>query len=466
MRISWLSRVVGVVCLGLFLVGLGWWFRGEYQNDAGTASTHQPQDLGRKKSDLVEVGSKARDNLRLIARPARATSYWKTITIPGVIRDRPGISDRGVTSPAIGVVSGIHAFPGDTVKPGQKLVTLQLFSEYLQATQTQLFKAIQETNLIQAQMERLGGAVESGAVSGTRMLELRNELQRQQILIQAARQELFNRGLSAQAIEGIASGSFVSSLDIVAPPLHHFSRSSSQVENADVSDAVSSSDQVPFEIHGLSVELGQTVQAGELLLSLANHQSLFVVGHAFKQDAEILDKTVLDSTPVSLEFAEDSPSSWPELTQDFTIHHLSNTVDIDSRTFDFFVSLTNQYRQYEKDGKLFLVWRYRPGQRVRIDLPIERLDEVFVLPIEALAKEGGEVFVYQQNGDLFKQISVHLLHEDRLHAVLANDGSIIPGTFIVQNSAASLRRILKSQSNSGHQPGLHVHADGTVHAAH
>ncbi len=56
--------------------------------------------------------------------------------IPGEVADRPGLSDRGVTSPAVGVVTAIHAFPGDTMRPGDPLFTLRLFSEYLQATQT------------------------------------------------------------------------------------------------------------------------------------------------------------------------------------------------------------------------------------------------------------------------------------------------------------------------------------------
>ena len=89
-----------------------------------------------------------------------------------------------------------------------------------------------------------------------------------------------------------------------------------------------------------------------------------------------------------------------------------------------------------------------------------------MLPSESIAREGPDAFVYRQNGDLFNQIAVNVLHEDRRFVVIANDGGITPGTFIAQNAGASLRRVLKSQSASGQQPGLHVHADGTVHAAH
>jgi hypothetical protein len=88
------------------------------------------------------------------------------------------------------------------------------------------------------------------------------------------------------------------------------------------------------------------------------------------------------------------------------------------------------------------------------------------LPSEAVVREGPEAYVFRQNGNLFKQIPVHVLHEDRRSIVIANDGSITAGAFLAQGSAASLNRVLKSQSASGKEPGVHVHADGTTHAAH
>jgi|JI10StandDraft_1071094.scaffolds.fasta_scaffold00248_49 cobalt-zinc-cadmium efflux system membrane fusion protein len=467
MRAATIGKSMGFISIVSLSILVGWWIGKDVRDGASGGANENSEKSTNRDSTIVEVNAKARENMGLRSQPARLTEYWKSITIPGVIRDRPGISDRGVTSPAVGVVSAIHVFPGDTVKPGERLVTLQLFSEYLQATQTQLFKAIQETNLIKTQMDRLGGAVESGAISGTRMLELRNDLQRQQIAIQAAKQELLNRGLPAASIDSISQGNFVSQLDIVAPPYVPTQSPVPSVENARAVAVETQGDaEIPYEVHGLNVELGQTVQAGELLLGLANHQTLYVVGHAFKQDAEVLERAALNGTQVDLGFAEDAPDFWPQSQQVFTIRHLANTVDLDARTFDFFVPLQNQNRQYVKDGKAFLVWRYRPGQRVRIRIPIERLENVVVLPTEGVVKEAGEAFVFQQNGDLFKQISVQIVYQDRQHTVIANDGSITLGTFLAQNSASALKRILKSQAESGHQPGMHVHADGTVHAAH
>ena len=437
--------------------------------ESNTSPIVQSEQKNPEKPELqvLELGEQARKNLNLAVKAVRPTDYWRTISIPGIVADRPGISDRGVTSPAVGVVSKIYAFPGDTVRPGQRLVTIRLFSEYLQATQTQLFKASHESTLVQNQIERLGDAAVSGAISGSRLVELKNEQQRQQAIIQASKQELLNRGLSVAQIDAVSAGTFVSAIDVVAPPpqadlamLQGLVKD--QIQTVSYSDGAD----VTYEVQSLAAELGQTVQAGERIVNLANHQALYIIGHAFKREAGLIEQAAQRGTPVQIQFAEDSAELWPSLNQQFQIRHLSNTIDLETRTFDFFVPLQNQSRTYEKNGNTFLVWRFRPGQRARIDVPVERLEKVFVLPSEALVREGPEAFVYQQNGDLFNQLSVHVVYEDRLNVILANDGSISPGIFLAQNSAASLRRVLKAQSASGQQPGLHVHADGTVHAAH
>jgi cobalt-zinc-cadmium efflux system membrane fusion protein len=431
------------------------------------ASQAVPQTAGKPAPQILELSEQARKNLGLSVKAARPMDYWRTITIPGVVADRPGVSDRGVTSPAVGVVSEIHVYPGDTVRPGQPLVTVRLFSEYLQATQTQLFKAAHEVTLVQSQIDRLGDAAVTGAISGSRLLELSNEQQRQKAIVQAARQELLNRGLSVGQIDAVSTGNFVASIEVVAPPpkgdavmLQGLEKPLVQAVNFEVGTEVS------YEVQALSVGLGQTVQAGEMIVSLANHQSLYVVGHAFKREAGLIAQAAQSNEPVEIQFAEDAADVWPSFDQQFHVRHLSNTIDVNTRTFDFFVPLQNQSRTYEKDGSKFLVWRFRPGQRARIQVPVEKLPNVFVMPTAAVVREGPEAFVYRQNGNLFNQISVHVLYEDRSNVVVANDGSITPGTYLAQTAAASLRRVLKAQSASGEQPGMHVHADGTVHAAH
>ncbi len=121
---------------------------------------------------------------------------------------------------------------------------------------------------------------------------------------------------------------------------------------------------LPTKSNRSGVELGQTVQAGDLLASLANHQVLYVVGHAFKREASLIEQSAQNKVPVQIEFAEDAVDAWPDLQQEFQIRHLSNTIDRETRTFDFFVPLINQSRSYEREGNTFMVWRFRPGNEL------------------------------------------------------------------------------------------------------
>ena len=436
-----------------------------------TQSAENASKSKTEKQTVLEVGEQARKNLGLIVAPAKLQNHWRSVLIPGEIADQPGLSDRGVTAPAVGVVASILVFPGDIVRPGEALFTLQLFSEYLQATQTQLFKAIRETVIVNAEIDRLSSAVSTGALPQNRLIESRSELNRQATLIQSARQELLNRGLSPEQVMQVETGIFVSSIEVKAPPRRQPKELTSTIGTAsnltiNPSDDEHSDSDFYYEVQDLSVELGQQVQAGQLLVNLSNHQNLFVVGHAFKREAASLELAVQEQRPIEVEFSEDQANKWQPLDQTFEIRHLANTIDKNNRTFDFFIPLSNPSRSIKRPGKALKVWRFRPGQRAKIHIPVELFENVFVMPTEAVVRENADAYVFRQNGDLFKQLSVRVLHEDRRHITIANDGSITIGSYLAQNAAASLNRILKAQTASGEQPGLHVHADGTTHAAH
>jgi membrane fusion protein, heavy metal efflux system len=465
--------------------------------------------------DVVKISPQARRNLGLVSRPLQLQNYWRSILVPGEIVDRPGVSDRRVTAPAVGVVTQVHAFPGDTVRPGDRLFTLRLLSEYIQNSQSELFKATRETQLAQEQRDRLAKAAEGGALPQARLVEIDQQLRRLQTSIQAYRQDLLTRGLRPEQLNDVTEGKFVATIDVLAPPAvtetaavgtvaaraasHDVSSATGELADradagADVSQPLipeagthtttGGTDTTPlagvtangtttettpgfaYEVQELNVDLGTQVTAGQALAVLANHRALYLSGHAFKREASALEQAAQQRRPVRVEFAEDDSAAWPPLEHDLTIRHLANSIDTVSRTFQFFIPLTNQSRSYEQDGLQLVVWRFRPGQRARLNVPVEELKDVFVLPMGAVVREGPETYVFRQNGDLFDRRPVHVLHQDRTHAVLANDGSVFPGWFLAQGSAASLNRVLKAQASGGAPSGVHVHADGSIHGDH
>lgn len=289
---------------------------------------------------MLKLSPQARQNLKLISKPVKPQSFWRKILVPGEVVDRPGLSDRGVTSPAVGVVTQVHAFPGDTVRPGDRLFSLRLISEYLQNTQSELFRAMRETELIDEQRERIRPLAASGGVSQAKLIELDQQLKRQQAAIDGYRQDLLTRGLNPDQIGEIQEGRFIASIDVVAPAALSF-QSLTQPSVPKTSDEIASpnedaADSIAYEVQDLPVDLGTQVQAGQLLAVLANHSSLYIEGHAFKREATYLEQAAQQGWPIEMEFAEDDATHWPTLNQTFRIRHLANSIDSTSRTFDFF----------------------------------------------------------------------------------------------------------------------------------
>ncbi|MEM9410524.1 MAG: MchE protein [Planctomycetota bacterium] len=465
------TRTWSAIVLILLAVGTAggyFWFQSAGRNPINSSKNRQA--TANIEIDFVKMSDQARANLGLVSQEVQPQTYWRTLQTTGVIVDRPGLTDRGITSPVDCVISDIHAYEGDIVKPGDKLFSLRLASEYLQKAQSDYFKAISEIRILQKEIDRINNLADSGVIPEKRIIELNQNISRQQIEANARRQELLARGFNDDQLKQIDSGSFIKTIDIFAPSLS--SHQTSKPKTRQVSYLPARQLEIPnqetfLELQNLKVELGQQVNAGRLLVVLANHHFLYIKGHAFRKEASSVARAAEKNWNVEVEFLEDAKSDWPDLEQTLQIRHLSNSIDAASRTFDYFIPLTNQSRTYQKEEQDFVVWRFRPGQQVRLHVPVEKMENVIVLPNEAVVYDGPNAYVFQQNGDFFYRIGVHVLNRDRLRTVIANDGVVLPGFFLAQNSAASLNRVLKVQSASGQSAAnFHVHADGSVHANH
>ncbi len=429
-----------------------------------SAEHEHDHDHEQDSPPAVKLRKQARKNLELVSKPLKATEYWRTINLPGMIEDRPGVSDRGVVAPITGVVIKIDAYPGKAVEPKAPLFSIRLLSDALHASQLELFKATKEIEIARRQHERLEKPAQAGAVPQSRLLEIQNQVDRLNVAVQAYEQDLRSRGLSDEQIANSAKGEFVTEIVVYAP-------GDEEVEQTEVALASYESGEpkelpFTFEVQSLKVELGQQVEAGEVLCILADHRRLLIAGHGFKDDMPLVQKAAQNRWPIGVDFDDMPAGDWPPPPNQFHIQHIANSVDPQTRTFDFYLPLENQWKSYDPGGEARVLWRFRPGTRVRLRVPVEKLENVFVVPRAAVIREGPEAFVFRQNGDLFDRLPVHVVHEDREHYVLANDGSMRSSYYIAQNAASSLNRVMKAQAASGMPANFHVHADGTVHAAH
>lgn len=108
---SRLPRSLRWVVLCSVVVGLGWTairnqdrLKSMFRVSAPVASNEKTSPAPIQEPKVLKMSQQARRNLKLVSKAVKPQSFWRKILVPGEVVDRPGLSDRGVTSPAVGVV--------------------------------------------------------------------------------------------------------------------------------------------------------------------------------------------------------------------------------------------------------------------------------------------------------------------------------------------------------------------------
>ena len=434
-------------------------------NKAGAEHGDEPSST----NTTLLLSEQAQKNLGIVAKPMKTESFWKTIDVPGMVVERPGVSDVEVVAPAIGTISSILHFPGDTVRPGESLFNFRLLGETVHQAETDLYKAVKALALTEAQRQRLVAA--GDAIAQARVVEVENEQARLEASIKSFKYELRHHGLSENDVDRVAQGSFVDNIPIVVPPVTRPPDSPHTADSSTSAHNTAPADTTPLEVQKLTVSTGQQVEAGQSLCVLSNHKLLAIEGRAFRDETPLLERSLKSGWPVVVDFQESAADDWPAIETSLPIRQISNTIDPVTRSFTFLLNLQNQSKSIDREGRAQLIWRFRPGQKVRLRVRVDELKDVFVLPADAVIREGADAYIFTQNVNTFERRAVHVIYQDRDHVVLANDGSLPTypkGTekqtvaAVVRGSAAQLNRMTRSGS-SAVPKGYHIHADGSLH---
>ena len=305
-------------------------------------------------------------------------------------------------------------------------------------------------------------ASRTGIVSDAKLLEVEKAVATLETTLASTKDALLRHGLTEAQLGDTTSGNYIKTMSITVPKdaKAHVEREVGPDSKAELpfsrrTGTIPNIHEEEFEVQQVKAKLGEQVQLSDALVILANHNHLYIEGHAFKKEAPLLEKALKNKWNVVVEFTDDDEKAWPILEQAFPIEWLGNKVDEVSRTFPFYVPLDNQSRVYRKQGKTRLVWRFRPGQRVRLRVPVEKFENAIVLPRTAVVRDGPEAYIFRQNGNKFERKPVHILFEDQQNYVLDKKG-IFLGAYVARNGAAAMLRVLKSQSG-GAQTHHHQH---------
>ena len=436
------------------------------QNEADPHAGHDHgAHAGHDEATSLELSQQALRNVGLTAdqiRPIKLETFRKSITVPAVVVERPGRTRVQVATPMTGVITHVHAVQGEAVEPGTLLFKIRLTHEDLVQTQTDFVKTLGELDVEEKEITRLTSVTSTGAVAGKLLLERQYARDKLTASLRAQREALRLHGLSDEQVDQIArERRLLRELQIVAPSIDDHGDEElklSRVPTRPVSYSPQANGQQakkqhssPLILQQLDVHKGQAVMAGATLCILVDYDELFVEGQAFEQDISQLRQASEQSWKVDAIFEQ--PGAGSRIVEGLEIAYLANQVDTDSRTLHFYVHLPNEVAKDRRaDGNRFVEWRYLPGQRLRLRVPVEQWPEQIVLPVNAVAREGAEYFIFQQNGDHFDRVPVHVKYKDQYSAVIENDGSLFPGDVVAMRGAHQMQMALKNKAGGGVDP--------------
>lgn len=413
-------------------------------------------------ADVIELSKQAWKNLGLRAGPVTTSSYEETVSIPAIVAERPGRTSHVVAAPLTGFVDDVFAVPGQAVEPGQPLFVLRLTNEDVVQAQTEYLKTLEALDVEAKEIARLE-SITSGVIAEKVILERKYERQKLEGLLKAQREALLLHGMTGSQADAIANDRrLLREFLIEAPAPHdetepgHLLQHHPELAGAEAaSDSAAeghATDGPTLVVQDVPVRKGQAVEAGTALAVLADLSLLYLEGRAFERDAPALARAAEQGWEVSAVPEQASPEpGGAGAVGGLALAYVANQVDPESRDLRFYVSLPNEivHESAAPGGGRFLTWRYKPGQRMQVRVPVRRYERRIVVPSGAVAEDGPEAYVFVQNGRTFQRRPVHLEFRDRDSAVIANDGGLFPGEVIALNAAHQLQMALENQAGGG-----------------
>ena len=403
--------------------------------DMHAAGSHPGHD----EANALALSPAGRKNVGLELVQVELRDFERTVTMPATIAKRPGRSQITVSAPMTGIITRVDPIRGEAVVPGQHLFDLRLTHEDLVEKQSGLLRDLQQLDVVNREVERLEEVTRSGAVAGRTLLERVYERQKLEAAINAARQALKLHGLDEEQIVSIVERrELLQMVEICAPTIMN---AHEQEDHGDF-----------LQLKEILVQQGDHVEAGTPLGTLSDHCHLYIEGQAFENDAALLTRVANQGTPITALI--ETNGSGQQLVSGLKILYIENEVKIDSRTLRFYVQLENELVRNvtTEDGHRFIGWKFRPGQRVDLQVPVEQWQDCLVLPVQAVVREGAESYVFQQNKDHFDRVTVHAVHRDQRWVVVEADGSLFPGDTIAGKGAYQIHLALKNKSGAAVDP--------------
>ncbi|MGI9429661.1 MAG: efflux RND transporter periplasmic adaptor subunit [Bythopirellula sp.] len=403
----------------------------------GLEQDHDAHDHGAHGAGAaIALSAQGLKNIGYEPFVVRATSYHRKLNLPAIVVERTGRSQLHITAPLTGIVSKIRAVTGEAVEPGQLLFEVRLTHEELVAAQRDFLRNVENLGVVDREIARLK-SLDQGVIAGRRILEQEYEKQKLEASLHAEAQAMLLHGLTEPQVAEIReTRRLFRNVEISAPDHSHH---------------VSCHGDHPFQIHQLTVTQGQQIEAGSHLAVLGDHCELLIEAIAFEDDTREIQAAAQSGSKVTALQLGGSTKDSP--IEGLEVLYVADQIDAESRALKVYLQLPNHLVLDKKVGdKRYVEWAFKPGQRMQVQMPVETWDNQLVLPTTAVIDEGAEAYVYQQHGDHFDQVAIHVVHRDRDSVVVESDGALKEGAKIAGKGAFQIHLAIKNQAGGGIDP--------------
>ena len=311
-----------------------------------TSSADSPPSVSNvKPENLVKLSAKEKTELKIQTIMVQSSSLNYSIAVPGVVFPAPNHVSI-ISTPIDGRISRISAQEGEVVKTGQEIFSIEslefgnMVSEYLQAVSEETFQA--------SRLQRLEQLVEQTISSKSELDRARSDFQRAKTSVIAAVSKLKAIGVPEKEINAFKTA------ESIDPTL-----------------------KIHSPINGImdqrSVELGQSVNALQMLARVLDMSHVLVRGYASPEDARIIA-------------AGDSVNISRRQTGTFEMKAIVTSINpgLDENNRSVIVNIllaTNQN------------WP-KPGENLHLSIETVSQNEVISIPVEALTYEGNDPIVF------------------------------------------------------------------------
>lgn len=316
-----------------------------------TGSDSPPSISGVNTENLVRLSEKEQAELKIQTIPVTSSIQNYRITVPGVVFPAPNHISI-ISTPIDGRISKISVQEGQPVKMGQEIFSIEslefgnMVSEYLQAVSEETFQT--------SRLQRMEQLVEQTISSKSELDRARSDFQRATTTVIAAVSKLKAIGVPDKEINAFKTA------ESIDPTLKIHSPISGILDQR-------------------SVELGQSVNALQMLARVLDISHVLVRGYVSPEDARFIN-------------AGDSVKISRRQNDTFEMNSVVTSINpgLDENNRSVIVNVLMATDQN---------WP-KPGENLHLSIETTSLTEVITVPMEALTYEGNDPIVFVQISEL------------------------------------------------------------------